>query len=277
MGPDWKSLLERFPAREVSAAGRRFSYRRAGNGPDLVLLHGIGSGSGSWVHQFVHFQDGHRVTAWDAPGYGSSDPLDRTEPAAADYAQALGAFLEALAIDRAVLVGHSLGTMMAAAFAAARADMVSGLVLAAPALGYAGAPAEVRDKELADRLSAMEHSGPEGLTKARSAAVLSADATPEALALVQWNMARLTVAGYAAAVHLLAHGDLARDAARVGLPVLVVCGDADTVTPPDQSRSFAEALPDAEYREISGAGHACYIEQPAEFNRLLGAYAQSRA
>lgn len=281
MKAEWKTLVGRFPAREVSGAGRRFSYRRAGRGPDLVLLHGIGSGSASWVHQLAHFQDRHRVTAWDAPGYGGSDPLDRAEPVAQDYAQALGAFLEALAIDRAVIVGHSLGAMMAAAFAAAPATAwageLGGLVLAAPALGFARAAAKIRQRELADRLSSMKRLGPEGLAKARSPAVLSADATPEALALVQWNMARLTVAGYAAAVHLLVHGDLARDAARADLPMLVVCGDADTVTPPDQSRSFAEALPAAEYKEISGAGHACYIERPAEFNRLLGAYAQSRA
>ena len=100
MKAEWKTLVERFPAQEVSGAGRRFSYRRAGRGPDLVLLHGIGSGSASWVHQLAHFQDRHRVTAWDAPGYGGSDPLERAEPAATDYARALGAFLGALAIDR---------------------------------------------------------------------------------------------------------------------------------------------------------------------------------
>ncbi len=280
MAAEWRSLLERFPAQEVLAAGRRFSYRRAGRGPDLVLLHGIGSGSASWVHQFAHFQDSHRVTAWDAPGYGASDPLDLAEPAAADYAEALGAFLEALAIGQAVLVGHSLGAMMAGAFAAGSgpnlADKLSGLVLAAPALGFARAAAEVRERELAGRLSAMQRLGPEGMAEARSPAVLSAAAAAEALALVQWNMARLTVAGHAAAAHLLAHGDLAGDAARVDLPVLVLCGDADGVTPPGESRNFAENLPDAEYREISGAGHACYIERPAAFNRLLGAYAESR-
>ena len=277
MEAEWKSLLERFPAQQVSGTGRRFSYRRAGQGPDLVLLHGIGSGSGSWVHQLAHFQDSHRVTAWDAPGYGGSDPLERAEPAATDYARALGAFLEALAIDRAVVVGHSLGTMMAAGFAATSADKLAGLVLAAPALGFARAAAEVRERELAGRLSAMARLGPEGLAKDRSSAVLSVEPAPEALALVQWNMARLTVAGHAAAAHLLANGDLARDAARVDLPVLVLCGEADSVTPPDDSRNFAENLPDAEYREISGAGHACYIEQPAAFNRLLGEYAATRA
>ena len=167
MEADWDALLERFPAREISTAAHRFSYRSAGSGPDLVLLHGIGSGSASWVHQLASFQGSHRVTAWDAPGYGSSDALDRAEPAAADYAGALGLFLEALGIDRAILVGHSLGALMAGAFAAARAEELGGLVFAAPAQGHARAPAEVRERVLAERLSSMARSGPEGLAESQ--------------------------------------------------------------------------------------------------------------
>lgn len=273
---DWKSLLERFPAREVSTEGRRFSYRCAGGGPDLVLLHGIGSGSASWVHQLAYFEENHRVTAWDAPGYGSSDPLDGAEPAAADYAGALGQFLEALGIERAILVGHSLGALMAGAFAAAHPDKLAGLVFAAPALGYARASAAVRESILAERLSAMAQGGPEGLARTRAGKLLSEGAAAEALALVRWNLARLSVTGYAAAAHMLANGDLAHDDAGVELPVLVLCGDADTITPPAASRDFSENLPDAEYKEIPGAGHACYIEQPETFNSLLGGYVVSR-
>lgn len=276
MAAVWQNLLERFPAQEVVAEERRFSYRAAGDGPDLVLLHGIGSGSASWVHQLDFFQASHRVTAWDAPGYGNSELLDRAKPVASDYANALAAFLRALGIKRVILVAHSLGALMAGAFAAARTGNLRGLVFAAPAQGYAKAPAEIRRRKLADRLSAMERLGPEGLARVRSGNLLSAGAASEALALVEYNMARLTVAGHAAAAQLLAGGDLAQDAARADLPTLVLCGDADSVTPPKAVRTFSENLPDAEYREISAAGHACYVEQPAAFNRIVGDYAEGR-
>lgn len=273
---DWKSLLEQFPAREVSVAGRRFSYRSAGSGPDLVLLHGIGSGSGSWVHQLAHFQASHRVTAWDAPGYGGSDALKPTEPAAADYAGALGLFLEALDIERPVLVGHSLGALMAGAFAAGHANKLAGLVFAAPGLGYARAPAEVRQAMLDERLSSMAELGPEGLARVRAPKLVAEGASDETFALVRFSLARLVPAGYAAAAHMLANGDLAGDAAGIEMQVLVLCGDADIVTPPDATRDFAAGLPRAEYKEIPGAGHICYVEQPEIFNTLLGDYAAAR-
>lgn len=82
----------------------------------VVLLHGIGSASGSWLHQLQDASLG-RVLAWDAPGYADSSPLKLAEPAAADYAQVLWAWLDALQINEVHLVGHSLGCIMAASAA----------------------------------------------------------------------------------------------------------------------------------------------------------------
>ena len=71
----WRDLLDRHPPRRVETAVGAFSIREAGNGPVVVLLHGIGSGSGSWVHQIDRLSRNFRVIAWDAPGYGDSDPV----------------------------------------------------------------------------------------------------------------------------------------------------------------------------------------------------------
>ncbi len=67
--------ISRFPVRTVSVGGRTLAYREAGSGAPLVLLHGIGNQSGSWVQQLESLADRFRVIAWDAPGYGGSDPL----------------------------------------------------------------------------------------------------------------------------------------------------------------------------------------------------------
>jgi pimeloyl-ACP methyl ester carboxylesterase len=115
----------------------------------------------------------------------------------------------------------------------------------------------------------MEEMGPEGLAKARAAALLSKNASAEALELVRWNMSRLHPRGHEQAARMLAHGNLMADAARYAGRVLVLCGSEDTVTPEDGCRRVAAAFPNAAYRTLPGVGHASYVENPAQFEAAL--------
>jgi pimeloyl-ACP methyl ester carboxylesterase len=88
------------------------------------------------------------------------------------------------------------------------------------------------------------------------------------------NMAELKMPGYAAATRLLRDGALLDDVAALDLPALVLCGSEDAITPPDTCRQVATAFGGAcGYREIEGAGHASYIENPAAFNEHLRVFA----
>src|ERR671937_1860789 len=133
-------MLEERIARFAPRQSRTISYREAGAGPALVLLHGIGSSSASWLFQLESLA-GYRLIAWDAPGYGGSAFLSTAEPRPADYAQALHEFLERLLLKDVVLVGNSLGCLMAGAYAAAHPERVRSMVLLGPAGGYGGFPA----------------------------------------------------------------------------------------------------------------------------------------
>src|SRR6185312_16592004 len=100
------------PLRRIAAGGRTVAYRESGydNPRVLVLLHGVSSLAASWGPQFVSLPSrGYRVIAWDAPGYGGSDPLPQAEPAPSDYAEALRGFVDAIGLKRFFLLGHSLG------------------------------------------------------------------------------------------------------------------------------------------------------------------------
>lgn len=269
MAANWQSLLAEYPIREMTVEGRRYSYRQAGSGPDLVLLHGIGSGSGSWINQLVALSAGCRVTAWDAPGYGGSDCLATAEPSAGDYALALSTLMGALGIDQASVVGHSLGALMAGSFAANYPERVETLVLASPALGYGQAEESVRNKKKASRVNMMADLGANGMARERAAVLLSDEATDDQLAQVRWHMSQLREEGYAAAAHMLAFGDLAADASRIERPFHVLCGAGDVITTAEASRDFAQAQHGATYDEIPIAGHALYIEKPDGFNDFL--------
>lgn len=258
------------PLRRIDCALGCVAWREAGSGPAMVLLHGIGSGSLSWAAQLDAFAGSHRVVAWDAPGYGESAVLRQAEPLAVDYAQALSDFLARLGIDELVLVGHSLGALVAAAWAAQPSAHLRSLVLASPARGYGLADAAVRQAKWSERIEAIERLGPQGLADQRSARLCAPGASAAAIASVRWNMARVTRQGYSQAAHMLAFDDLLTHLRQVRVQTAVLCGALDCVTEPGACAAVAAEI-GAPFTQLPGVAHACYIEDPNSFNAALGA------
>lgn len=262
------------PLREVALAdGARVSYREAGSAAEVthVLLHGIGSASGSWVQQLEAAQGkAVRVLAWDAPGYSASSPVAAESPKADDYAARLWAWLDAMHVRAPVtLVGHSLGCLMAARAALLAPARVQRLVLLSPAAGYGHAEAAVRDKKLSDRLATLERLGPQGMAQARGAAMLSPGAPAELVEAVRDSMSKVIPAGYTQATRLLAHGTLAADLKQYKGPVVVGSGSADGITTPASCQAVAQAAGVA-WNDLGVVGHACPLEAPGVVNDLLG-------
>jgi pimeloyl-ACP methyl ester carboxylesterase len=273
-----EARVARFPARQVELASQRvLSYREACETSDalpLVLLHGIGSGAASWVQQFEALSASRRVLAWDAPGYGESTPVVAASPTATDYANVLYEWLEKLGIERCVLVGHSLGAIIAGSFAAMHPQRVAGLLLLSPAGGYGAASAEVRETKRDQRLAMLNELGPQGLAEKRSANMLSAHASDEARAWVRWNMSRVIPHGYARATHLLANADLASDVAKINGRIAVAVGAEDSITPPSSCERIAQAAR-TRLQIIPRAGHAGYIEADTEYTALIDAFCRA--
>ena len=264
--------LQRFPCQVAAVAGGQVAYRQAGTRQIThVLLHGIGSGSGSWLMQLEAAQasQGAGLLAWDAPGYGGSTAVLPAHPDADDYASKLWAWLDALGVEHPVtLVGHSLGALMVARAAVQRPARVAGLVLLAPAQGYARASATERDKKLNDRLSQLAALGPQGVGQKRGAGMLSPQAAPELVAYVQGVMAQIQPAGYTQAAYLLSGGDLLADLAQLRCPVAVGSGQLDTATPPAACQAVAHAV-GSPWVNLGAVGHACALEAFDAVNPLL--------
>ena len=236
----------------------------------MVLLHGISSGAASWLDVALQLGDKARVLAWDAPGYGVSTPLAQSAPADADYAQVLAQSLLVLGVRRCLLVGHSLGALMAARLAVTAAPgLVEQLVLISPAGGY-GAPAkaEQQAKVREGRLAALAEKGVAGLAAVIDQRLVSSEAPEAVRAWVRWNTARMQPQGYAQAVELLCGSDLAQARGRLGMPVEVWVGEHDVVTTPAACKSWSELL-GAHYGTLAAAGHASPVEQPMEVAHRL--------
>ena len=275
--PAWRARLEAdFPARDLALPdGVVVRVRQAGppEAPAVVLLHGIGSGSPSWLPCVRELAATHRAIAWDAPGYGGSTPLPEDAPRAEAYATRLVAALQALDLPRALLVGHSLGALMAAACARAEPGRFSALLLLSPAGGY-GAPGQEAERERVrqERLGTLERLGVAGLAASRGPKLLRPVASADARDWAHWNMAQLREAGYRQAVELLCGDRLVRHSP-LALPVHVHVGAQDEVTPPAKVRALAAAFgvaPQA-VAEIADAGHLCAIEQPQAVAQIIRA------
>ncbi|MBS0520438.1 MAG: alpha/beta fold hydrolase [Proteobacteria bacterium] len=267
---------------DIAAAKRSFrnvavSYLEAGaaNGrPPLVLLHGIGSAARSFRRQLAGLSADRRVIAWDAPGYGGSTPLVPAFPTAEDYAAALESFVDDLGLTRFHLLGHSLGCLMAARFALRHPGRVVSLTLCAIAAGHGRLPGEERQRLLDQRVGDITALGPQEMARRRGPRLLAPGAAADAVAAVIETMGAVRPEGYAQAARMLSTGDIAADieALPPSLPVQVLYGEADIITPPARNREIAALRPTAPVTAIVDAGHALYLEQPAALNAAVAAF-----
>jgi len=255
------------PFRERTARNGVTYLHREGEEICFVLLHGIGSRGSSFVSFADALPPGAEVIAWDAPGYGGSAPLAQAWPVAADYAAALAALLDELNKLRAILVGHSLGTLIAASYA--RHFGAQALVLMSPALGHGAPPGGPMPEAARARLEAFDRLGAAGFAQSRALRLIhEPSARPALMAQITRTLATMQQPGYGQAVRMLASGRLLDDVAHMVAPSLIICGEADTVTPPELARRVenvgrARAAPsEARLILVPDAGHMVYLEAP---------------
>lgn len=251
-------------------AGRQLSWREAGQGRAVVLLHGISSGAASWVKQLedTRLTGCCRLLAWDAPGYGDSADLQISQPDADDYAQILAHWLSAIGVTRALLVGHSLGALIASAYAVRHPTLVSGLVLADAAVGYGDGDTATRERVFEQRRQAIEVLGAAEYAHRRAAYLLRDGAAEEDIERVQAGMRRLRATGFLSAAWMLANDHIGRYLSAYCGELQIWCGEQDRVTPPAGAAALA-ARYGAPCYLLPAAGHASYLDAPAAFNDHL--------
>ncbi len=248
---------------------------RPGSGPVLVCLHGIGSDPRGFDALAAHLPDDLRLIAWSAPGYGDSQPLASDWPVAGDYADALAALVAALGLGPFYLLGHSLGTLIAADYAARHPQQVAGLILVSCAQGMGVTPGAALPPKASARLADLEQMGAAAFARARAARLVhDPDANPDLVAAITDAMAKIRLPGYAQAVRMLASGNLAGTAQHLRVPVTIVVGAEDIVTPPAQSRGVWDALHPAaghHFALLPQIGHAAPQQAPAALARIITA------
>lgn len=244
---------------------------RAGAGPPLVFLHGLGGDAACWRPQLVAFGGRHRAIAWDMPGYGGSEPLNEmTFPA---LAAALGELLDDLQIERAHLVGHSMGGMVGQEFVAAWPERLRSLTLSGTSAAFGRADGAWQQAFVAERLAPLDR----GLTLADLApellrGLLGADPDPDGVRQAIASMGRVPEATYRAAVRCIVTFDRRAALHEIAAPTLLLAGERDPVAPPAMMERMAARIRGARFVVLLGAGHLANLERPAAFNEALAGF-----
>ena len=247
----------------------------------LVMLHGIGSNAHSFDRLTTHLPDHWMMVAWNAPGYGKSKPVLAESPTAKDYSERLQKVTSALELQSFDLVGHSLGTIIAADFACRAPAVVRNLVLMACAQGYGMGSDDPLPQKAVNRLQDLDRLGPHTFAQERAPRLLSnPDLHPTIRDEAIEAMAAIHPGGYTQAVHLLAGGNLKQTTKGVQCPSVVIVGTDDRITPPEQSETVSESLTElglpSEYHVIENAGHLVHQEQADKVAQIIMSFAKRR-
>jgi len=234
----------------------------------LIFVNSLGTDLRIWLDIARVFSQTMRVVRYDKRGHGMSDAPDAPY-SLDDHVDDLDALLEHLNIDNAIIVGVSVGGMIAQGVALKSPARVKGLVLCdtAAKIGTEEAWDERIDEIRANGLSAIA----DGIMERWFSSGFRAS-LPAELRLWRNLLTRTPVEGYVGTCAALRDADMRETVGTLDLPVLCVCGDEDGATPPEVVRELATMIPGATYQEISRSGHLPCVEQPAILANAIAAF-----
>jgi pimeloyl-ACP methyl ester carboxylesterase len=256
------SILLAIPLSAASVDGAKIHWSSEGKAKQAVILvHGWTCDESSWDAQVPVLSRTYRVITLDLPGHGKSDPPKDGKFSMAGFARAVEAVRVEAKVDKAVLVGHSMGTPVIREYARMYPQHVAGLVPVDGLLQISGGRG-------APNPAAM--TGPEGL-KARET-MIRGMFTPATPAAVQQHVLKMMLAppestASGAMIATFASSDL--NAEVMTMPVLGIYAGNSPMANRENLKKF---FPNSEYVQMAGTGHFVMLERPEEFNRLLLAF-----
>ena len=248
----------------VEADGLKIAFKRVGEGPPLVFVHGAAEDSRIWQPQLADLADEFTVVAWDEPGAGrSSDPPEGFD--LAGFADGLAALIDSLELGPAHIAGLSWGGTVVLELYRRHPGLVATLIMIDTYAGWKGSlPVdEVRARAAGVRqMLAAPHEDFDPTLPGLFASDPPAKFAP-LLAAIAADVRPATL-GHDLAI--MAETDLSDLLPHIAVPTLLIWGQADVRSPLRIARQFEEAIPETELVVVEGAGHISHLERPARVN-----------
>lgn len=256
------------PTARIDIDGISIAYRRRGDGPGVVLLHGGISDGRVWSRQMTDLAADFTVVAWDAPGCGGSDdpPPGFRLP---DYADCLAGLITALDFDRPHVVGHSFGGGLAIQFHYRHPTLLRSLVLAGAYAGWAGSLDADEVRRRRDGTLAALGQSAEAIVAEFIDTLIPASASPDMRLELEAILADVRPAGARTMAMSFAEADLSAVLPLIDVPTLVIHGDLDVRAPLSVATGLRDAIPGSEMVVIPDVGHETYFQAPDVFNHHL--------
>lgn len=246
----------------INIRGSNLHYLEAGAGKPIVCFHSTPASAEFYRPQLEHYAGRYRVIAFDLRGHGESDK-PRGAYRIAEFFEDYRAIFDALALQDFVLVGCSVGGIVAQLYALEYGARLQGLVLV-------GSPCSRRGRDVAGFQRAVREKGWEAVVRGLVDKQLhpSTTAAVKAWAVGEYLKTPLHVRE-AEEVALLAEVHHTERLHEIAVPTLLVAGEAEEPEIFEQMALMAKRIPGAEHHVVPGAAHMPNFEQPAAFNALL--------
>lgn len=252
--------------------GLEFTYRSHGTGPTLVLLHAFPLNMRMFEPQVAALADHMHVVTVDFRGFGASQ-LTSGDFSLEDLADDVHALMSKLGHAHFVLGGVSMGGYVALAYLRRHPETLRGLILANT---RAGADTDEARQRRFKAVSEVTTRGTAGLAASFPQTALAPGSVETRRDLVgqlhDWIAEANPMAVIGAQLAMANRPDSTAALAGIAVPTLVIAGEDDGVTPPEEARRMAEAIPGATIATIPGAGHLSNMEQPEAFNEAVRAF-----
>lgn len=254
----------------VSTAAGSIHVKVSGSedGPVVVFSNSLGTDLRIWDQMLSHLPAGLRIIRYDKRGHGLSD-MPGGEWGMGDHVADAAAVMDALGAKDAVIVGLSIGGMIAQGLAAERPDLIRGMVLSNTGAKI-GAPSMWDD-----RIGIIRKGGIEALADPILERWFSGKfraEKPGELAIWRNMLTRTPKAAYIGSCIAIRDTDLQESTSRLRLPTMAIVGSEDGATPPDLVRETADLIPGASFHLVLGAGHLPCIEAPDVTGGLVAGF-----
>jgi pimeloyl-ACP methyl ester carboxylesterase len=258
----------------IEANNQNLYYEVHGEGSPLILIMGIGYDATLWgLHQIPAFSKNYQVIVFDNRDVGRSSRANG-KYTIADMADDMAALLTGLKIDRASVLGISMGGMIAQEFALRHPDRLDKLVMTGTSADNAQAkfdPISVWNFVKSQDKEGLTFAAQQFLWLFSDSFLHNSEAVDQTLQMLASNPNPQDSTAFARQVDAYVKHDTLSRLSEVKAPTLVVCGERDRLTPPWVCRRVADAIPGARYHQIDGQGtsHVLPLERPDDFNTIV--------